>query len=779
MIIAVFLHISYFALGVLLLHRFAGYRHLFNLRSVHWVAAYFIGLLANGVTAFVVNQGHHLQALWAENPPPHTGVTLSAPMLAGIAVGLIVAAFAFPRKKTAPIEPLDQSDGADPNPQSSSQGWTALHWCLAAVVVYIFAKRHGAILWAPLDDWDSFLYHLPFGQLIGQSGHFPDDIGPSINQKSEAAYPPLFFFLYGINFRIHEFNATYLLPKLTYITLEILVCLTCYRLARDRFGLRRTFALFAILCLTLNAFTQINMHILATIYVLLGLYYSWPWIDGSKSDWRRGLVAASFWAGCYWSNYLGAPLSILFFTGMGLGLCIQTYKNKRDVINDSGQATASTARPFIKITITAVAFLLIISPHLIRNLLVAGNPLYPALLDTLGGIGVTDWFLENRFLVKPITVTWQSVPQIFGRLPIVIVAAAICLCYLRSIPISQRVMVGTFLIGFLIVWLAVLQISEGLAPRYLITCIPLASILISRLFQQSYDQCRIGDALGLSHLFFLSPWILFGYWIEPDQHITILAVWFYSMLLVFMIGGPIAVARLKVMQRPILQAPPNSESPQYSQTPVMIYLGLCALVLLAPAVYRYHDVMIGWTLIIVVLFPLLVWWLLAKGGRQSSSINRPYSARLPAIIILLALTAGTEGFNYRNATAYYLPFNSHVVWMNYWLPKDAVVLVLENRLFTFEREIFPADDPRMQDFYEAKTLDQHLDSLRQLGITHIYLNAVWGSPEPYRSKINYLHWKAKTDPRLEIRKDWRPPKPGYGRQYGGVIEVIANPKPQP
>ena len=113
------------------------------------------------------------------------------------------------------------------------------------------------------------------------------------------------------------------------------------------------------------------------------------------------------------------------------------------------------------------------------------------------------------------------------------------------------------------------------------------------------------------------------------------------MLLVFMIGGPIAVARLKVMQRPIFQATPISESPQYSQTPFMIYLGLCALVLLAPAVYRYHDVMIGWTLIIVALFPLLVWWLLAKGRPASSQNDRPYSARLPAIIIFLALTAGT------------------------------------------------------------------------------------------------------------------------------------------
>ena len=112
-------------------------------------------------------------------------------------------------------------------------------------------------------------------------------------------------------------------------------------------------------------------------------------------------------------------------------------------------------------------------------------------------------------------------------------------------------------------------------------------------------------------------------------------------------------------------------------------------------------------------------------GKRSKTATLKQHVPVPIVVIFMlgmGLTALFDQATIRNLNKYDLLVKYEISWMNAWLPKDAVILTMENRLFTLKRRFVAADDHRLEAFYEAETTERELEELRRLGITHIYLN---------------------------------------------------------
>jgi hypothetical protein len=74
----------------------------------------------------------------------------------------------------------------------------------------------------------------------------------------------------------------------------------------------------------------------------------------------------------------------------------------------------------------------------------------------------------------------------------------------------------------------------------------------------------------------------------------------------------------------------------------------------------------------------------------------------------------------RDPTGYRLEIRRDLEWMNRRLPDDAVVLTLEDRLFTLERDHVQASHYTLEPFYRAPDPESSLAELERLGVTHVY-----------------------------------------------------------
>ena len=286
-----------FSFAILLL-RFKLFIALAGLRHI------FLGLVPNVILAFCVNQfgGIHLSLGF---------LVLLAALLLAVCVVLVRNANAYTCPAIAKSE--------------KRQNWSIGDFALLGIIVVVFARRYAFD--QSLIDWDMQMYHLPLAQQI-RDGHFPRDIGRSYIQQMEAAYPPLFYFVNGLNAHIRQPDVTFLMPRVVVMIVDALSCVVTFCLARDCLKINRRLALIAVFVtsLLINCDPQTlrvnpNVQSVTTLYFMLAMYYSWSAfrleVDGGKnSDWTF-VLAALFWTGCYWNNYLGLPLVGLFFLGVG------------------------------------------------------------------------------------------------------------------------------------------------------------------------------------------------------------------------------------------------------------------------------------------------------------------------------------------------------------------------------------------------------------------------------------------------------------------------------
>jgi len=627
----------HWAAGVLLLKRLGIFGQGLELAKPHWFAGYFIGLTINASLAFFLNQLLDLRL------DPETWLILG--FIVVLLAGLV------PKKSGHAIQVSTSS------PQSSSPKHSLMtQQVIINLVIFILVARHLTILGSPLTDGDSFLYHLPFGKMISL-GDFPSDIGLSTNRQVEAAYPPLFFVIYGLNMLVTEPDITFLAPKITTFVLNTFTCVTIYMLARDRFRLHTLFAGCAALGAALILNPIPNIQSLTTLFWILALYYSWHWIDpirsGTKRD-RSIWPVAILWAGCCWSNYLGFVLCGFFLAAVIIGgLFVRSRRGNLYGVRTSG----------------AIALLVaaIISPFLIRNWIVAGNPIYPAFVSITGGRGITPWILANHSIFARRPMGWGDLLAILKhpRLMLwLILAAFVSFIQFRKYRRRFRFVMICLFAGFIVTWALVLQFTRTPSARFLQPLAVLSVVTLCTLAQWKFRKslmARISFFLAIVSLF-LSAVMLHG----PIGRALIVVG-------AVAISVPLLLQYFVNRQRPGFEQ--ETEVNSDTSRPARRFIGVMRL---------------NW-------------------------IARLGIAALACICIFVARN---------NLNAYRLDIAPSLLWMNEHLPADAVILTGENRLFLLERSFLPADDHRLEEFYSTQNERTAMRLLREkFGVTHIYLGS--------------------------------------------------------
>lgn len=322
------------------------------------IRSYWLGLALLTACVFAVNQ---------------LGNVTLTPLLYTVA-GTLLATITWLAR--APKEPSREETAA-----AKSQGWRMQSVFLLALLILV--HRHAHEFFAPMGDYDALYYHLPLAESVMQ-GDFARDLRFD-SLRMVAAYPPLQFFVYGtLGWAITPLHAV---PKLFVLWLNLSLFVLLFDFARSR-GMSSRQGPWLALVLALALHPVAMSQGLTAVYLVLGITLT---LQASSS--RHAFIAGIAFSGCLWANYLG-------FVFLGLAtlwalLCWRTGD-----------------RRLLQVTCWA---LLGWTPFLLRNLLVTGNPLFPALTSIFGGPGVSEWALHHE-ITKPTRLQLKQVAVVFGSM---------------------------------------------------------------------------------------------------------------------------------------------------------------------------------------------------------------------------------------------------------------------------------------------------------------------------------------------------------------------------
>lgn len=412
------------------------------LQFPHLLAGYFLGLIGNCILAFIANQFWHLQI---------TPLLLcQQALLLLLLTCLLKPKLLFPKNNSANLSILEIT--------------------LLLLALAIFVSRHLSLLRSPLSDWDSLFYHLTFGREISL-GNFPSNFGPSYNLKMEAAYPPLFYFIYGMHFFAFKNSSVFFIPKITLLFFNAVICIMSYYFPRNIFKLNKTCSLLVLCCIAITISNAPNIQSATTIYLLFALYFFMQIFSskGKKNNFENYLVIGLFWSGVYWSSYTGLVIVFLFwFSFFLLKSCKRFFPKISDIQH-------------VKVLLPAIIIFILLLPHLLRNYLAIGNPIFPGLLNIIGGKGVTEWVLKNREVVVPINIDFYDLGKLFcDNLPHsgILIASIALVCLWHPLNFLWRFAFIVLFCGYIVFWVKFFQLKNTPSIRFLFPLTPCAVYLI-------------------------------------------------------------------------------------------------------------------------------------------------------------------------------------------------------------------------------------------------------------------------------------------------------------
>lgn len=415
------------------------------------IFSYPLGLMILGLAVFTLNQFAAVTITYQS--------ILSIILFIGIA---LAQGFYFSPSKVAG----NLSDSQFPNLSASLETdkyIRILNLVCAISLVFFVVFMSLITIYEPLGDWDTLMYHLPIARHIFKSGSFPSEISPTMTQM-ENAYPPLYFFLYSLNW-IGLGGTEFASPEITFVLINLLSLLIFYKIQHQLRGVSFLGSgLSAILLVqyfykTINGgyyWAQPNMYSLVLLYFLAGLYFLFSaGIHGSRKNFY---LATIFWAGAYWTNYLGLMNFAVIITGF---VIFYLASRSKEII------TFQKVINFKTILVCGLIFLLIISPHFLRNWIKLGNPLYPGFNTIFGGYLLDDW--ATKYLVgrthRPDLKLLEGI--VWGRYSLTfIVTVLACLEINRKKWFSFFVPFYIFL--YVTLWAFFLQNSFVCVFRYLV-----------------------------------------------------------------------------------------------------------------------------------------------------------------------------------------------------------------------------------------------------------------------------------------------------------------------
>jgi hypothetical protein len=336
------------------------------------LAAFPAGAAVYTLVLFCLNQGG--------------GVLLTRPVLLATLAALcaLFAAGAALRRSPA-AGPATFREPAEP-----LSGLAAAEFALLVVLLSVLAVA-GTL--APITHWDINSEYYPLQREILRGETLPLAVTPS-SAEATRAFPAGYTLLAAaghiLEGRMSHVWARFLSPLYAFLLLGFL-----YRMGRRHLTLTKEVALGAVLlCAALPIFSNYMTVPTSTIcfcfYALAGIYFLLEYYR--TQGWGALLLAGLFLGFSYWISYTGAVLIPCVF--LTIIVCAAASRFSR-----GGELSAlrfHLPRLFGLILIVGA----VAAPHLARNWIRFGNPLYPALYQVFGGVWIDDWSISH--LIVPL-----------------------------------------------------------------------------------------------------------------------------------------------------------------------------------------------------------------------------------------------------------------------------------------------------------------------------------------------------------------------------------------
>ncbi|HKV30297.1 MAG TPA: hypothetical protein VJT14_04690 [Candidatus Dormibacteraeota bacterium] len=394
------------------------------------------------------------------------------------------------------------------------------------------------LLTRPIFGWDFYLYHWHYARILFETGSLPTQVSPSFFE-AEYAYPPLMMLAYGdISHMLGQLSQ--LGPRLLPLLFAVGTAVVCGRIARVCLGLSVAASLAAAGFALWSGyyFREILMENTDTInsfFTVAALYWL---IRRDVPPLPRLLGGGLLLAGAYWTRYNGL-LALAMVPTVSL-LAMAARGAVVDRRKELGVAAGALG-----------VALILASPHLVRNLVLWGNPVYPALAKLLGGHLIDQWVILTTLPI------WQPVP-FFGLMPgwwhhpfdtfpetgptLAIIVAAFPLVLTR---LWRGALEGAQLLAAILLYSALYVVflrgpSVGDSERYLIPVVAMAAPLAGAVFEE------------LTRVSWLSIWALLTGFFVLRVYVDIDRVEFFSdmnrillllIVMVFAISAVLFVVR--------------------------------------------------------------------------------------------------------------------------------------------------------------------------------------------------------------------------------------------
>lgn len=362
---------------------------------------------------------------------------------------------------------------------------------LAAIVGLVFFGRLALItLHIPIEGYDFYLYHWHFTRALYETGAFPTNVSPSYFEYQYAS-PPLAFLLYA-QISVVLGDLSQLGPRLLPLLSAAGIAMVAWRMARVHLRLSPAAALISGAFALYGGYyayglVQENTDTLSTLLSFAGLYWLWR---RDLSPLSRILGGGLLLAGGYWGRYDG-----LGAIGVASGVVCLTAILER--------IRGRPARAEIAVGIGGLLLAMLwIAPHLARNVVLFGNPVYPAFGQLIGGHLIDPWTWANT-LQNSSAVPFFGLPSAWWTQPLAAfpeTGPAIAVVLVAAVPAALSARRGELapaqLVLAAVLWgvvsLFLLRVpDDGDRERHLLLLVALAAPLLGFIVEQLLQWSRM------------------------------------------------------------------------------------------------------------------------------------------------------------------------------------------------------------------------------------------------------------------------------------------------
>lgn len=585
-----------------------------------------------------------------------------------VTLTLLMTLLLYFRSGSYPASPLRRKEKF-PSRKSHFYQRLCSVFILSTFIVFFIYK-----IMAPIYFWDVWSYHLPIAEKILRSGNLPTDVSLSSAELANA-YPSFIPILYGIENILFGYPHYWLIKLFSFI-FAALSCSLVYRISRIGLVHDRESALSAvIICLSMEMFLFYSVFASSTIvmnFFCLGAIYFLARFHLSGDERCLYLIGVNL-GFAYWVEYPGALFAAVFLFALFAMSMIPS--GRKDVT-----PLRLGVRGFTKICLPAFCIVL---PHLARNLLLFGNPIYPALADILGGKNIDAWAIQHSTNLPGL----QGFALWFDLLHWGFLAPLFFILYLfRSkwwkSPLELFIVALYF--AYYIAYLLILRYppSAGDSSKFLLPILCLAAVLGGSVMRDMFTRgLRISETVALIVL--LMAWQIVScrseLLLDTDHYWPIADIASWHSWLRFLNGAIF----------------------DFYQTGLIVVVILCYILNTARLSTWIKENLLAVGMVIFmgqvfqqIAFPLI--WHIDRAHKDPSYHYIEY---------INPRWLQPEG-----------------EWMEKNLPRDAVLFSFDSRFYIIPRRIVPADSYQSKELYQAKSVDEAVRILKMHGITHIHLN---------------------------------------------------------